>query len=136
MPFRPPGRFSLAMAVGITLTTVAGEVFLSTCSVPPTTPSPPPPQLVTVTVTAAGFTPVAIATARARLEIVNGDNVPHSIWSDPHPGHSTCAELNLGPVPPGQRVSILTILETGRTCGFHDDTRLGDPAFEGRISVQ
>jgi len=63
------------------------------------------------------------------------DASPHEIYSDPHPGHTGCPELNIGPIPRlAQQAS--RPLTTPGLCGFHDDT-LADPTpSRGSIRVQ
>jgi hypothetical protein len=103
------------------------------------TPSPPEPELLTVNITSSGVSP-PLATVSARpavVEFINLSPDTVDIRSNPHPGHRDCAELNLiGEISPGHRVAMLSPLDVGRNCGYHDERRLGDTRFAGEISVR
>ena len=89
--------------------------------------------MVRVTILPGGVSPNPAMGTRAMVQFVNQDTEVHDIRSNPHPGHGDCLELNVGAIPAGQRVSILNPLDSGRTCGYHDDTRPADPRFQGTI---
>jgi hypothetical protein len=122
-----------AAAAAIVVGAVAVDVVLSACRLPT---SPTPPRVLPVTITAEGFVASGLTGGRAMVEFFNNDLVAHEIRSDPHPEHSQCPELNVGVVSPGQRVAILSPLNSGRVCGFHDETKLNDPRFRAVITVQ
>jgi hypothetical protein len=133
----PEWRPAIPIAAGIAV--IAGaivtDVLLSACALNQTAPSPPAPQALTVTVGATGVSPVALTGPRATVDFVNRDTEVHDIRSNPHPNHSDCPELNVGRIAPGQRVSILTPLESGRRCGYHDETAPDDVRFQGTIVI-
>lgn len=103
------------------------------------TPSPPEPELLTVSITNSGVSPplATVSQRPAVVEFINLSLDAVEIRSDPHPGHRDCAELNLiGEISPGHRVAMLSPLDVGRNCGYHDERRLGDARFAGEISVR
>jgi hypothetical protein len=72
---------------------------------------------------------------------VNNDNQSHEMFSDPHPEHTDCPEINsVGFLSPGQ-TSRTDNLNTVRTCGFHDhnmpppSTAIGNK-WTGKIIIQ
>jgi hypothetical protein len=101
-----------------------------------TEPSLPSPRLLRVVIDGEGVHPAVSSGPRALVEFVNQDTQSHEIYSDPHPRHSECLELNLGEIPPGETVSILTPFEIGSTCGYHDETQPDDPRFQGSIWIR
>ena len=124
------------VAAGVIVSAVGIDVLLSACGgYYPTSPTPPIPDpvVVTVTIRADGVSPNPAAGVRAMVQFVNQDSVSHDVRSNPHPGHTDCLELNVGVIPAGQRVSILNPLDSGRTCGYHDDTQPDDLRFQGTI---
>jgi hypothetical protein len=62
------------------------------------------------------------------------DDTRHDIFSDPHPAHTGCPALNVGPIAP-RADSVSGALRTG-VCQFHDDQNVGDERFHGTIRVQ
>jgi hypothetical protein len=129
-------RAGLVLWCGVA-TVVACDACASGGYVP--TPSPPEPELLTVTITTSGVNP-SLATVSERpavVEFVNLSLDAVEIRSNPHPAHRDCAELNLvGEIEPGHRVAMLSPLDVGRNCGYHDERRLSDPRFAGEISVR
>lgn len=129
---------SVAASVLVILTGVGADVVFSACagySPSPSEPSPPD-RLVTVTIRATGIDPREITGTPATLEFVNLDSVVHDIRSNPHPDHTRCPTLNLGTIPPGQRVAILDAFPSGTSCTYHDETRPDDPLFQGSIVIR
>ena len=98
-------------------------------------PSPEPTPLVepVVTIAANGVTPQVLhIAADTGITFVNRDTRAHEIRSDPHPAHSECALMNLGPVEGGQSRETAKIV-SGQGCGYHAE---GDPAsraFQGFV---
>ena len=119
----------------------------TTPSVLPSAPSQPPKPLEGVAITVTGRAFVVDPSSRfsigalriyqcARLTFTNADVVPHDILSDPPHIHSECPELNTaGYLVPGQSRTTDPI-DRLVTCGFHDHTREGDPAFAGRVTIE
>ena len=90
-----------------------------------------------VTITTTGVTPTEAGSPGRTLilEFINHDSDVHDIRADPHPAHSDCLELNVGPIMPGER-RLLPSIASGFRCGYHDDTRLGESRFQGLVSTQ
>ena len=71
-----------------------------------------------------------------RVTFINNDTRAHEMFSDPHPEHTDCQELNqVGHLEPGQQ------RETGnlnivRRCGFHDHINENNRALQGTITIQ
>lgn len=101
--------------------------------------------LATVTITAAGINPPVVRESTTcpsssclfHVKFVNDDTVVHDLQSDPHPDHSTCAQFNtgVGRLEPGQSKEIVAnSCDFSRFRGYHDETRLDDPRFQGQIA--
>jgi plastocyanin len=107
------------------------------CSTSPSSvrPSPEPTPLVepVVTIGANGVSPQVLHVAAGNgITFVNRDTRAHEIRSDPHPAHTECALMNLGPVEGGQTRETARIT-SGQGCGYHAE---GDPAsraFQGFV---
>jgi plastocyanin len=103
---------------------------------PSPTPTPPPSGGTTITITSAGVSPKDIVVARgSRVTFVNNDAVGHDMNSNPHPEHTSCTDMNVGNVAPGQnqRTDVLTI---ARTCGYHDHNQPSNGNLQGTITIQ
>jgi hypothetical protein len=114
---------------------------LSSCG--GSTPSSPsddggtPTPATTITLTSAGVSPVAISVSQGtRVLFVNNDTKTREMFSDPHPEHTDCPELNqVGSLSPGQRRETGN-LNTIRTCRYHDHNDPSNTRFQGRIVIQ
>src|SRR5262245_711111 len=87
----------------------------------PPAPSPPehPKQLV---ISAAGVLTPSQTTVAAgsRVLFINNHSKSHEMFSDPHPEHTDCPEINqVGLLAPGQQHETGNLV-TVRTCGVHD----------------
>ena len=102
----------------------------------PSAPDLPEPVLLTVTISDGGVNPALTSGPRAMVQFINVDTQSHEIRSNPHPGHTDCVELNLGVIQSGHKVSILTPFESGRTCGYHDESKPTDARFQGAITIR
>ena len=92
----------------------------------------------TTTILAGGTAcPQAITVARgSQVTFVNNDSVAHEMYSDPHPEHTDCLELNqVGHLEPTQNKQTGN-LNIARTCGFHDHIRPDAAGLKGRITIQ
>ena len=108
--------------------------------------SPVTPQRLTVTITATVVSPATVRPPTCRSSscviyvlFLNGDGEVHDIRSDPHPEHTQCRALNeVGRLEPGgsREVSMLDCTRPERWVGYHDETRLGDARFQGRVEEQ
>jgi plastocyanin len=71
----------------------------------------------------------------SQVMFVNQDTVAHEMYSDPHPEHTDCPELNqVGHLEPGQS-RLSGNLNTARTCGFHDHLNPNVAALKGQITI-
>ncbi len=71
-----------------------------------------------------------------QVTFINNDSRPHEMYSDPHPEHTDCPELNqVGHLEPGQRHDSGN-LNTPRRCGFHDHINFENRALQGTITIQ
>lgn len=105
----------------------------STAPTPPTT-SPNPNQMV---ISAAGvLTPSEITVAAgSRVLFINNHSKAHEMFSDPHPEHTDCPEINqVGLLAPGQQHETGNLV-TVRTCGVHDHADPDNAALHGRIII-
>jgi plastocyanin len=104
----------------------------------PASPTPPaaPVETTTITITPAGVSPQHIAVpVGARVTFVNSNTRNHEMSSDPHPNHTDCPALNIGPLSPNQsrQTGELTVV---RVCGFHDHLQDTNASLRGTITVR
>ena len=100
-------------------------------------PVPTPPGL-TITISALGVVSPKVLTVSAGSQVtfVNNDAVAHMMFSDPHPEHTDCPELNqVGFLPSGQARQTGN-LNTIRTCGYHDHDLPFDTDVQGSIIIR
>jgi plastocyanin len=103
---------------------------------PSPTPTPPPSGGTTITITSAGVSPKDIVVARgSRVTFVNNDAVGHDMNSNPHPEHTSCTDMNVGNVAPGQNQQT-DVLNIARTCGYHDHNQPSNGNLQGTITIQ
>ena len=103
---------------------------------PTPTPTPPAAGTTTITISAAGVTPREIVLARGgRVTFLNNDGVGHDMNSDPHPAHTNCPDINVGFVAAGQSRQT-EVLNTARTCGYHDHNQPSNTALQGTIRIE
>ena len=91
----------------------------------------------TITIANGAVCPQNITVPRGTQVIfMNQDNVAHEMFSDPHPEHTDCPEINqVGHLEPGQgrQTGNLNVV---RRCGFHDHLRNEVAALRGSITIQ
>ena len=99
----------------------------------PTTPADGP----TFTITSAGVSPKSLTVAvGSQVTFVNNDVREHQMFSDPHPEHTDCPEINfVGFLSPGQTKQTGN-LNTVRTCGFHDHEQPLNTFLQGSILIR
>jgi hypothetical protein len=104
---------------------------------PSATPCTTPPTSTTIVISGGAVCPRNITVARgSQVTMVNQDTVAHEMYSDPHPDHTDCPELNqIGHLEPGQSRASGNLV-TARTCGFHDHLRPDVAALRGQITIQ
>ena len=90
-----------------------------------------------MTITPTGVSPKTLTiTAGGQVLFINNDVVAHEMYSDPHPEHTNCPELNqVGHLTPGQSRQTGN-LNTIRTCGFHDHERPLNTSLQGSILIR
>jgi plastocyanin len=70
-----------------------------------------------------------------RVTFINNDSRTHEMFSDPHPEHTDCVELNqVGHLEPGQSRESGN-LNTARRCGFHDHLNDRVASLQGSIVI-
>jgi len=91
----------------------------------------------TITIANNAVCPQNITVPRGtQVTFINQDSVAHEMYSDPHPEHTDCPELNqVGHLEPGQSHQSGN-LNTARTCGFHDHERPDVAGLKGKITIQ
>jgi plastocyanin len=96
-----------------------------------------PDAAAVVTITASGASPQRLTVkAGTQITFVNRDSVDHQMYSDPHPEHTDCTELDsVGFLAPGQSRQTGN-LNVARTCGFHDHMHFENASLRGSIVVQ
>jgi plastocyanin len=109
----------------------------STPTTPSTTVCTAPPTSTTITITNNTVCPQNVTVSRGtQVTFGNQDTVAHAMYSDPHPEHTDCPELNsVGHLEPGQSRQSGN-LNTARTCGFHDHLKPDVAGLRGRITIQ
>jgi plastocyanin len=105
-------------------------------------PTPTPPAgggataTTTITITGTGVAPKDIVVTRgSRVTFVNNDGVGHDMNSDPHPAHTNCPDLNVGFIA-GSQSRQTEVLNTARTCGYHDHNQPSNAALQGTIRIE
>jgi hypothetical protein len=129
----------VAAASAIALAMACGGGSSSSGGTSPTpTPTPVNPTSTnTITIANDAVSPKNIVVARgSQVTFINNDNKSHEMFSDPHPEHTDCPEINqAGFISPGQRLQTGN-LNTVRTCGFHDHNEPSVTGLQGTITIQ
>jgi plastocyanin len=130
---RRNGAIGLCVAAALGAT-VAGCGNSNASPTPAPTPTPTPTP--TITITSNGASPKALTVAAgSQVTFVNNDSIEHQMFSDPHPEHTDCPELNtVGYLAPGQsrQTGNLNIV---KTCGFHDHIHFENNSLKGSITI-
>jgi hypothetical protein len=101
-------------------------------------PSPAPsPGGGTITISNNAVSPRNITIARgSQVTFINNDSRAHEMFSDPHPEHTDCPEINdVGFLNPGESRQTGN-MNTVRTCGFHDHNQSTVLSLQGTITIQ
>jgi plastocyanin len=122
---------------------IAGLAVLAACSKsnsstgPSTSTCTAGSTSTTITIANNAVCPQNITVARGtQVTFVNQDSVAHEMFSDPHPEHTDCPEINsVGHLEANQSRQTGN-LNTPRTCGFHDHQRPDVAALKGHITIQ
>jgi len=104
---------------------------------PSPSPTPSPGGAATITIANNAVSPRSITVARgSQVTFVNNDSRTHQMFSNPHPEHTDCPEINdVGFLNPGQSRQSGN-LNTARRCGFHDHGNPDNAALKGTITIQ
>jgi hypothetical protein len=99
--------------------------------------SPPPGAAATIDILPSGVSPkVLTVPVGSRVNFTNQSSNNMEVSSDPHPIHTDCPAINLaGVVGPG-RTGQTGVLNSARTCGYHDHGRNEDARWQGTIVIQ
>ena len=121
-----------AAAGAIALVAACGGVTMS-----PSGGGGTPPPNTTITITSSGVSPKnLVVSAGTQVTFVNNSLASHDMYSNPHPEHTDCPEINnVGHITPGQSKQTGN-LNTVRTCGYHDHVRFTDTSLQGTITIQ
>ena len=92
---------------------------------------------MTITIVGNAVSPQNITVSPgSRVTFVNNDSRRHDMFSDPHPEHTDCPEINqVGTLQPGQSRDTGN-LNTVRSCGFHDHEQPTVSSLRGTIRIQ
>lgn len=90
-----------------------------------------------IVITSSGVSPKTLTVARgSQVTFVNNDVINHEIFSDPHPEHTDCPDINqVGFLVPGQSRQTGN-LNAPRTCGFHDHSLPFNISLQGSITIR
>lgn len=114
---------------------VLGLVWFAACGGYQSPASGTPSSSLTITLSSAGVSPKASSVSgNSLVTIVNADNAPHQLASNPDPEQADCPELNSPTLLPGDGF-VATIASRNATCGFIDSLNPTDPNFQGTITV-
>jgi plastocyanin len=90
----------------------------------------------TITIGSGGVTPNSVTISVGQgVTIVNNDSISHDIESNPHPTHTDCPSLRVGPLPAGQSRTTAAFT-VARSCGFHDHNDPGNGSLQGTVTIR
>jgi hypothetical protein len=95
-----------------------------------------PPPNTTITITSSGVSPKnLVVSAGTQVTFVNHSLIDRYMYSNPHPIHTDCPEINdVGFIAPGQSKQTGN-LNTVRTCGYHDHMYFSNTSLQGTITT-
>ena len=133
--FRSPAQILVLAAVAAAAMS-CGSSSGNSASPSPTGGDPPPTAATTIVIANNAVSPKTVTVpAGSQVTFVNNDSRPHEIFSNPHPEHTDCPEINqVGHLEPGQSRQTGN-LNTIRTCGFHDHINFEITALQGSIVI-
>jgi plastocyanin len=127
----PPWAFALA-----TLLAACGGQGSTTTPTPALTCSTLPNATTILIVNNAVCPQTLMVSPGSRVLFINNDSRQHEMFSDPHPEHTNCVEINqVGHLDPGQQRETGN-LNTVRSCGFHDHINDQVRALQGTIMIR
>lgn len=117
---------------------VLGLLWLAACGGGSESPLASPAQAssgLTLMLSSGGVDPRSSSVSgNSAITVVNNDNVPHQLASNPDPQQVDCPELNSPVLMPGDGFTA-TIAGRNATCGFSDTLNPADSNFQGTITV-
>jgi hypothetical protein len=124
-----------ALAGGLAIVTACGGGSLA--STTPTNPTGTGPSATTFVIQNGQITPKTMTVPRGtQVTMMNSDSRSHEMFSDPHPEHTDCPELNqIGFLDVGQSRQSGN-LNIARNCGFHDHNDPENKGLQGTITIQ
>ena len=125
----PAALAAIAIAAACSKSSTSPSTQTTTCTAGSTS--------TTITISNNAVCPQNITVPRGtQVTFVNQDSVSHEMYSDPHPEHTDCPELNqVGHLEPGQSHQSGNLI-TARICGFHDHDRPDVAGLKGKITIQ
>ena len=132
---------AFAAAAALAMVACGGSGSSSSSSPSPTSPSTTPAGAVTtstITISNNTVTPKNIIVTRgSQVTFINNDTVPHQMFSNPHPEHTDCPEINqVGFLNPGQTLRTGNMVTNRTVCGFHDHGLPDVAGLQGSITIQ
>jgi hypothetical protein len=135
-PARKIAPWPLRLAIVCTV-----SVF-GTCGGGSSSPSSTPPSSSTnpfqLTISRSGVLSASQITVSqgSRVLFINNDTIAHLMFSDPHPEHTDCPEINqVGMLQPGESRETGNLV-TVRTCGVHDHNLPDVAGLKAKIVIQ
>jgi plastocyanin len=104
----------------------------------PTTTCTTGSNVTTIVILSSGAVcPANITVSRGvQVTFVNQDSRGHDMFSDPHPEHTDCQEINqVGHLEPGQSRQTGNLV-VAKKCGFHDHNLPDNRSLQGAITIQ
>jgi hypothetical protein len=128
------GRTLLLFAAAVLVMPACGGS--ATTGGAPSAPSGPTAVVITIASGGSVSPKNVVVPAGSQISFVNHDTVDHLMFSDPHPEHTDCPDLNaVGFLTPGQTRQSGN-LNVVRTCGFHDHMNPTVASLRGTITIQ
>ena len=95
------------------------------------------PNATTILIVNSAVCPQGLTvTPGSRVMFINSDTRAHDMYSNPHPEHTDCIEINqVGHLEAGQQRETGN-LNTIRSCGFHDHMQDQNRALQGTIVIR
>jgi len=95
------------------------------------------PNATTILIVSNAVCPQTLTvTPGSRVMFINNDTGAHDMYSNPHPEHTDCIEINqVGHLQAGQQRETGN-LNTVRSCGFHDHMQDQNRALQGTIVIR
>ena len=128
------GTKLIAIVGAVLLMTACGGTSEGTTS---SQPSVPTTNQTVITITASGASPLHVTVpVGSQITFINNDTIAHFMYSDPHPEHTDCPDINqVGYLNPGEsrQTGNMNIVQT---CGFHDHNYPNVASLHGSITTK